>query len=45
MAVNKRIERPEQTIKSVIAPLSIDLKVKIATAFQAVVSKIKEKHL
>ena len=35
MAVRERIERPAQTIKSVVAPLSNDLKVKIATAFQA----------
>jgi uncharacterized FlaG/YvyC family protein len=45
MAVRERIERPAQTIKSVVAPLSNDLKVKIATAFQAAVIKIKEKHL
>ncbi len=42
---NKRIERPAQTIKTNIVPLSTPLKVKIAAAFQAVVNKIKEKHL
>jgi hypothetical protein len=45
MAVRERVERPAQIIKTIVAPLSNDLKVKIATAFQAVVSKIKEKHL
>ena len=45
MAVKERIERPAQTIKSVVAPLSSDLKVKIATAFQEVVATIKVKHL
>ena len=41
MAVKERIERPAQTIKTVVAPLSSDLKVKVATAFQEVVNKIK----
>ena len=45
MAVKERIERPNQTIKAIVAPLSNDLKVKIATAFQAVVTAIKVKHL
>jgi len=45
MAVKKRIERPAQTIKTVVAPLSNDLKVKVANAFQAVVTAIKVKHL
>jgi len=45
MAVKERIERPAQTIKTVVAPLSSDLKVKVATAFQEVVNKIKDKHL
>jgi hypothetical protein len=45
MSNNKRIERPAQTIKSNIVPLSTDLKIKVATAFQAIVNKIKEKHL
>ena len=45
MAVKVRTERPPQTIKAVIAPLSNDLKVKASTAFQSVVSAIKVKHL
>ena len=45
MAVKERIERPNQIIKAIVAPLSNDLKVKIATAFQAVVTAIKVKHL
>ena len=45
MAVSKRIERPDQTIKVAISPLSSDLKTKIATAFQAIVTAIKVKHL
>jgi hypothetical protein len=45
MPQNNRVERPSQTIKSIITPLSSDLKVKIANAFQVVVNKIKEKHL
>jgi hypothetical protein len=38
-------ERPAQTIKTIVAPLSNDLKVKVANAFQAVVTAIKIKHL
>lgn len=38
-------ERPSVTIKSIIAPISTDLKVKTATAIQAVVNAIKAKHL
>ena len=45
MAVKERIERPAQTIKAIIAPISNDLKVKVASAFQAVVTTIKVKHL
>lgn len=45
MANTKRIERPVQTIKSNIVPLSPTLKAKIGVAFQAVINKIKEKHL
>ena len=45
MAVKERVERPAQTIKTIVAPISNDLKVKVATAFQAVVNRIKEKHL
>lgn len=45
MAENNRIERPANTIKANITPLTSDLKLKIASAFQEVVNKIKERHL
>jgi hypothetical protein len=45
MAQNKRIERPAQTIKANIIPLNSELKVKIASAFQEIVNRIKDKHL
>lgn len=45
MAQKERIERPAQTIKAIVAPISNDVKVKIASAFQEVVTKIKNKHL
>jgi len=45
MAKKERIERPLQTIKTIITPVSSDVKIKLANAFQAVVNKIKEKHL
>jgi hypothetical protein len=45
MAVKERIERPAQTIKAVVAPISNDLKVKVANAFQSFVSAVKAKHL
>jgi hypothetical protein len=40
-----RIERPAQVIKSDIKPLDSNLKIKIASAFQEVVNRIKAKHL
>jgi hypothetical protein len=40
-----RQERPTTIIKAVINPLSTDIKTKISTAFQAVVTAIKVKHL
>jgi hypothetical protein len=45
MAVKERVERPAQTIKAIVAPISSELKTKVATAFQAVVTAIKVKHL
>jgi hypothetical protein len=45
MANNVRIERPAQTIKAIISPLTTETKVKVAAAFQLIVNKIKEKHL
>lgn len=45
MAVKKRVERPAQTIKTNVAPINQQLKVKVANAFQAVVDAIKLKHL
>ena len=43
--MSERIERPNSVIKTVITPLSSQIKVKIANAIQVVVNKIKEKHL
>ena len=40
-----RIERPSQVIKPVIAPISTNIKAKVATAFQSFVNALKEKHL
>ena len=45
MAQKERIERPAQTIKAIVAPISSELKTKVATAFRAVVTAIKVKHL
>ena len=45
MAQNKRIERPAQTIKANIIPLSSELKVKTSLAVQEIVNRIKIKHL
>ena len=40
-----REERPATVIKAIVSPISTDLKTKISTAFQAVVTAIKDKHL
>jgi hypothetical protein len=40
-----KVERPAQIVKPVIAPVTTDIKEKIATAFQSVVTAIKTKHL
>ena len=40
-----KVARPPQLIKVITGPLSNDLKTKVATAFEAVVSAIKVKHL
>lgn len=40
-----REERPLTVIKPVVSLLSTDIKTKISTAFQAVVTAIKDKHL
>lgn len=45
MSQNNRVERPASTIKSIVNPLTVDTKAKIAAAFQLIVNKIKEKHL
>ncbi len=45
MALRERVERPAQTVKTKVVPLSNDLKVKVAAAFQSVVTSIKTKHL
>lgn len=41
----KRTERPDSVIKTNVAPLTAEVKAKVATAFQFVVNKVKEKHL
>lgn len=41
----QRIERPSTVIKTIINPLSIDVKTKISTAFQSFVTAVKDKHL
>jgi hypothetical protein len=41
----KRIERPNQTIKANVTPVSNDIKVKLTAAFQSVINAIKAKHL
>ncbi len=45
MAVKKRIDRPDNVIKSNITPISNDVKIKCAAAVNEVVAKIKAKHL
>ena len=40
-----REERPATIIKPIIKVLPTDVKTKISTAFQAVVTAIKDKHL
>ena len=45
MSKKERIERPLQTIKTNIIPISVNLKVKLANAFQSIVTAIKDKHL
>ena len=40
-----RIERPTTVIKALIAPIPSNTKVKIATAVQDFVTRIKNKHL
>lgn len=45
MAVKKRIDRPDNTIKSNITPISNDVKVKCANAINDVIARIKAKHL
>jgi hypothetical protein len=42
---NTRVERPDNTIKKIVTPLTNDTKVKTSSALQTVVNKIKEKHL
>lgn len=45
MAVKLRVERPKQTIKTIVTPLSTNLKPKVQLAIQEVVNAIKTKHL
>ena len=41
----QRIERPITIIKSIISPVSMDVKTKISNAFQSFVTAVKDKHL
>lgn len=41
----QKIDRPITVIKSIINPLSMDVKTKISTAFQSFVTAVKDKHL
>lgn len=45
MATKPRIERPDNTIKINITPISTEVKVKCATAINDVIARIKAKHL
>lgn len=45
MENNVRIERPNTVIKVSVSEVNSATKVKVASAIQAVVNKIKEKHL
>jgi hypothetical protein len=45
MSQKERINRPAQTIKATVTPISNTVKEKIASAFQTVVTEIKNKHL
>lgn len=45
MATKKKIERPNQTITSLITPTTTELKSKVAGAIASVVNAIKVKHL
>jgi hypothetical protein len=40
-----KTERPSTVIKTLVVSITNDVKIKTAQAIQAVVSKIKEKHL
>lgn len=42
---NIKSQRPNTVIKSTIAPITNEVKVKVSNAFQILISKIKEKHL
>ena len=45
MAIKQKVERPAQTIKTIVAPISSELKTKASNAFQAFVNAVKAKHL
>jgi hypothetical protein len=45
MAVKKRVERPDNIIKTNIKPITTEVKVKCATAINDVIARIKVKHL
>jgi hypothetical protein len=44
MTINK-IERPQTVIKSVVSPISVELKTKVSSAIQTFVNRVKAKHL
>ena len=45
MATKPRIERPDNTIRTNIIPISTEVKGKCATAINDVIARIKAKHL
>ena len=42
---NTRIQRPNTVIKPLIVPVSSNTKIKVATAIQEFVNRVKDKHL
>lgn len=42
---NTTIQRPTTVIKTLVAPISSEVKSKVAAAIETIVTKIKDKHL
>lgn len=42
---NTTNQRPTTVIKTLVAPISSEVKLKVANAVQTIVTKIKDKHL